>query len=109
MSGASSLESPTLFRTVSKTSSAAAGWAAISAASAQPNMNVVAKRFGAGTCPRIPTNPSNPRATRPKMPEIQAFYRGGSGRFCGMNPEHGIIQQPQNPGNDSYIGEVKNI
>src|SRR5262249_45748182 len=34
---------------------------------------------------------------------------GGSGRFCGAVRSQGVIQQPNYPGNDSHIGEVKNI
>src|SRR5262245_40347133 len=34
---------------------------------------------------------------------------GGSGRFCGAVRSQGVIQQPNNPGNDGHIGEVKNI
>ena len=33
----------------------------------------------------------------------------GSGRFYGAVSEQGFIQQPGNPGNNGYIGQVKNI
>src|SRR5262245_56002395 len=34
---------------------------------------------------------------------------GGSGRFCGVFRGQRLIQQTNNPGNDGYVGEVKNV
>ena len=36
-------------------------------------------------------------------------YARRSGRFCGAVPEQGFIQQTGHPGNDGYIGKVKDV
>src|SRR3984893_9996110 len=38
-----------------------------------------------------------------------AAYQPGSGRFCGGDPQQGIIQQGRYPGNNRYVGKVKHV
>src|SRR4051812_21350624 len=38
-----------------------------------------------------------------------ALHHGGSGRFCGMPPEEGLIQESDHARNDSGIREVKHV
>src|SRR5450631_3083587 len=36
-------------------------------------------------------------------------YQPGSGRFCGGNPQQGIIQQGRNASNNRHVGKVKHV
>src|SRR3954469_19859434 len=54
------------------------------------------------------TTLTKPRNNRKKS-AVRRVYPARSGRFCGTAREQGLIQQADNPGNDGYISEVKNI